>query len=88
MNSLPVEERERERLTLSRASAYARSGKQPEGYALLVSELGRAEGLLLEGEPWANDLLRRWRNAIDRYGERFQQDDEQEVFANDEAPSG
>jgi hypothetical protein len=64
--------------------AYADSGRQTEGYSLLVRELGRAEALLLNSEPFRNDLLRRWRDAIDRYGVRFEQDeDDEEIFAFD-----
>jgi hypothetical protein len=77
--AVAAEELESVTLALSDALAYAQAGKHALGYALLIRGLLRAERLLTEGNPWAPQLLRAWRAAIDRYSERAGDQEEAEA---------
>jgi hypothetical protein len=79
--AIPAAERQRIVLALSDAAECADAGKPAAGYTLLVRELARAEGLLTNGEPWAGNLLARWRDAIDQYGVRLQEETDEEDAA-------
>ena len=81
VTDIPDEERRTVELTLSAAMEHAAAGKESAGYTLLIQEMARVEKLVAGGEPWAGALLEKWRDAIDRFGVCFQdEDDEQEAL--------
>ncbi len=83
---IPAEELQSITLALSDALDSAADGRQTQGYALLVRGLLRAERLCHDGAPWTIDLLRRWREAIDRYCDHIDRDENSES-GSDAEPS-
>ena len=65
-------------LILADAAEKADAGKPALGYAMLIRGLEHAETAALAGEPWANDLMQRWREAIDHYCRHYLGDDMEE----------
>jgi hypothetical protein len=45
--------------------------KEADGYACLARGLHRAEEMVQEGEPWAQELTDRWRLAVENYCARY-----------------
>ncbi len=58
--------------TVTDALDFATEGAVVDGYHYLLAGLRRAEGIADEGEPWAPELVARWRQALDSYAARYQ----------------
>ena len=58
-------------LALGDARHRAEEGKVCLGYALLLRGMLRAERAVIQGEVWAGELMRYWREALDDYCERY-----------------
>src|SRR6266851_3371360 len=59
-------EAEWQKWTVTGALDFAAKGKVADGYACLVWGLHRAEEMVEEGEPWGEELLDRWRLAVEK----------------------
>ena len=64
---IPEHELQQLMLKLADAQEWAGRRKVGLGYAILLRGLIDAEGQLLGEKPWAGDLIRTWRDVIDRY---------------------
>ena len=54
-------------MTVEDAMDFAAEGQLADGYAVLVAGLRRAEEAKEAGETWADELIGRYRLAIDKY---------------------
>jgi hypothetical protein len=48
----------------------AGEGKAADGYTALLAGLERAREAEEDGEPWAEELVRRWNVAVENYAAR------------------
>jgi hypothetical protein len=58
-------------LTVTEAVDLALAGEIADGYQALLAGLHRAEEIAEEGEPCAEELVARWRRALDTYAKRW-----------------
>lgn len=56
-------------LTVENAVDCAREGNAADGYQALLAGLARAQEI--EGEPWAEELITRYSQAVERYEEMY-----------------
>jgi hypothetical protein len=68
---LPTHEIDTRTLPVTNALDFVAEGKVAGGYACLVWGLHRAEEMMEEGEPWAQELADRWRLTGENYCDRF-----------------
>ena len=61
---LPIAEIDTLTMTVLNAVDLAAEGKLTDGYTALLAGLERADEL---EEPWAPELVARWRQAVERY---------------------
>jgi hypothetical protein len=54
-------------IVLADPAGLAAEGQLADGYAVLLAGLRRAEEAQEAGEPWADELIGRYRLAIDKY---------------------
>lgn len=66
---LPSTERAAYEMTVYEAGDLAGAGEALNGYRCLLGGMERATELLECGEPWADELVALYREALDRYGE-------------------
>jgi hypothetical protein len=52
------------------AAALAAQGKPAEGCELLAAGLHRAEAARDEGQPWGEELVRRYQEALQQYAQQ------------------
>jgi len=71
MTHLPEAELNAFLLTVTEAADLGSAGEALNGYRCLLGGIERAEELPEDGEPWAAELVTRYRLALDRYGERW-----------------
>ncbi len=57
-------------LTVQEALDLAEEGNAADGDTALLAGLERAREAEENGEPWGEELVRRWREALERYAER------------------
>lgn len=65
---IPANERATLMLTVSEADDLAAAGKILNGYRCLLGGMERATEAQEFDEPWAEELISRYREALDRYG--------------------
>jgi hypothetical protein len=70
--NLPTGKKDEVRKTVRNAEQMAAHGKARTGLSLLLSGLLHARADQESGEPWAEDLIEAYDQAMDRYAERHQ----------------
>jgi hypothetical protein len=67
---LPRPELDRFLLTVGLAAQLAGAGDAADGYSTLLAGLRRAEEALAQQQPWGEELVARWRRAVDHFVRR------------------
>jgi hypothetical protein len=57
-------------LTVNEAVELAEEGQAADGYTALLAGLARAREAVEDGEPWGEELVRRWEVAVENYAAR------------------
>jgi hypothetical protein len=70
VSSLPRPELDRFLLTVGLAAQLAGAGDAADGYSTLIAGLRRAEAAVAEQQPWGEELVARWRRAVDHFVRR------------------
>ena len=71
MTELPESELNAFLLTVTEAADLGSDGEALNGYRCLLGGMERAEELQEDGEPWAAELIARYRLALLRCGEEW-----------------
>jgi hypothetical protein len=68
---LPASELTRVLTTISGAVRLAHSGEIADGYTELLLALHQARAMGADDQPWANEVIRRYEEALERYAAIF-----------------